>query len=334
MSEPTRPQKAVVADKPRRKLLALKIVTLVALVVVVLAVLPALVATVYTPNCANCHANVQNAQHEGAHARVTCLSCHGGSTPARRFAFRETIMYSMILKVAPLSTTQANVSNASCSNCHSSNTIGTGDLGMATGNGLNIAHKTCSKSARCTDCHGGTGHLVKGQTPLSYTMNGCVSCHAQNQIDSTNCSTCHVGGTDSAAKAGTGFSSSTFSTTHGPNWKKMHGAGDLSTCVSCHSQADCATCHGALVPHDPYILTTHGKVAADPVAEQKCYTCHTDKKFCSDCHGVTMPHPANFITTHINETKKVGESTCYNCHSKDDCNNCHAAHVHPGGAGL
>jgi len=333
MSEPARPQKTVVADKPRRKLLALKIVTIVAVAIVVLAVLPALVATVYAPNCADCHTNEEKAQAEGPHAKVTCLSCHQGSTAARRFAFRETIMYGMVLKVLPLSTAQASVSNASCSSCHSSTTIGSGSTDTVSAMGLKIDHKNCTKGTRCTDCHGGTGHLVKGQVPLTYSMNGCLACHAKNQISSSDCSSCHVGGSQNASKAGTSFSASTFSVTHGPDWEQMHGTGALNSCLSCHTQSDCARCHGALVPHDAYIVSTHGKVAADPAAAQKCYSCHT-KKFCQDCHGLTMPHPANFLQTHAAEVSKVGEKTCYNCHSKADCDNCHAAHVHPGGAGL
>ena len=334
MSEPTRPQKAVVADKPRRKLLALKIVALVALAIAVVALLPAVVATVYTPGCTSCHAAETKAQYEGPHHQVTCESCHKGATAAQRFAFRQTVMYGMVLKIFPVSNAQASVSNESCSQCHKADTIGTGSNGMVSAKGLQIAHIPCSKGQNCTDCHGGTGHLLSTQIPVSYSMSACVACHNANQTDSSDCAKCHVGGTQNAAQEASKFTLSTFSTTHGANWQKMHGAGDLSTCTSCHPQSDCARCHGALVPHDIYIVQTHGKVAANPTARQKCYTCHTDQKFCDDCHGLPMPHPANFLTTHITETKKIGEATCYNCHAKSDCDNCHSAHVHPGGAGL
>ncbi len=331
MSEPTRPQKVVVADKPRRKLLALKIATLVVLGVVVIALLPAAIATVYTPDCGRCHTEEAKAQEESAHAKVTCLACHEGSTGARRFAFRATFIYGMSLKVIPLSTAQANVANATCSSCHPANTTGKGETGMVTGNGLTIAHAVCTKGQQCTSCHGGMGHLVKGQVPLAYSMSACIACHSNNQLDSSNCDSCHA---NDSQKTAARFSMSTFSTTHGPNWKKMHGAGDLKTCVSCHTASDCARCHGALVPHDAYILSSHGKVAADPAAAQKCASCHTDKKFCDGCHGVAMPHPAEFLNTHATEAKKTGEATCLNCHAKSDCDSCHAAHVHPGGAGL
>jgi len=336
MSEPTRPQKAVVADKPRRKLLALKIVTLVAVVIVVLAVLPALIATVYEPSCTGCHSMAAqvNAQKTSAHANVTCQACHQGSTAVRRFAFRQTVMYGMVLKVLPVSSAQASVSNTSCTACHAQGDVGKGANGMVTSNGLQIAHVPCTRGQNCIDCHGGVGHLISTQLPLSYSMSQCIACHTKHQLDSSDCSKCHVGGTPSTSQTSSRVSSSSFSITHGPNWEQLHGAGDLSTCTSCHSQSDCARCHGALVPHDAYIVTTHGKVAANATARQKCYTCHKDQKFCDDCHGLTMPHPANFLTTHVAETKKVGESTCYNCHAKSDCDNCHAAHVHPGGAGL
>lgn len=335
MSEPTRPQKqkAVVAEKPRRKLLALKIVALVAVAVVVLAVLPALIATVYTPGCSGCHSMAPQveAQKTGPHARVTCKSCHQGSTPASRFAFRQTVMYGMVLKVIPLSASQASVSDASCVNCHASSTIGTGSKGMVSAKGLQVAHAVCTKGQSCTKCHGGIGHLDKGQIPVSYTMNACISCHAERQIDSSKCASCHVGGSQNATRTGV---ASSFSVTHGPNWKQMHGTGDLSTCISCHAQSECARCHGPLVPHDRYIVKTHGIAAVKPGGAEKCATCHKDQKFCNDCHGIAMPHPSNFLQTHVTETQKTGEETCYNCHNKQDCDNCHAAHVHPGGAGL
>jgi len=334
MSEPTRPQKAVVADKPRRKLLALKIVTLAAVVIVVLAVLPALIATVYEPGCTGCHsmATQVNAQKTSPHANVTCQACHQGSTTMRRFAFRQTVMYGMVLKVVPLSNTQANVPNATCETCHSASSIGTGATGLVSAKGLQIAHTPCSKNQSCLCCHGGTGHLSKGQIPLSYSMNDCISCHKQNQQDSSTCSTCHVGGSESTMKAQPSTSYSSFSVIHGSNWKQMHGTGDLNTCTACHPQSDCARCHGALVPHDNQIISRHGRAAAQPGAAQKCLGCHKDQKFCDNCHGLAMPHSANFLQTHMTEVGKVGEKTCYNCHAKSDCDTCHAAHVHPGGA--
>jgi len=324
------PQRAVVADKPRRKLLALKIVTLVVLVVVVLAVLPALIATVYTPRCENCHTDQVNAQKSGPHVRITCQACHAGTTGSRRLAFRETVMYGMKLKLVSLPS-QASVPNESCANCHSNANFSTGSSKVVTSKGLRINHVACSKGQSCTSCHGGIGHQIKGQVPTTYNMDACVACHAQNQKDSSNCADCHADSYTSTAKQ-LGFSSATFSAVHGANWEKMHGAGDQSTCLSCHKQSDCARCHGALVPHDAYIITTHGKAAAAPDA--KCNTCHKDQKFCDDCHGMPMPHPSNFLQTHAAVTKTVGETTCYNCHAKSDCDNCHNAHVHPGGAGL
>jgi hypothetical protein len=76
----------------------------------------------------------------------------------------------------------------------------------------------------------------------------------------------------------------------------------------------------------------HGKEAAS--ADAKCSSCHKDQEFCNSCHGLEMPHPTNFLKIHASQTKKLGEKTCLNCHIKKDCDTCHDAHVHPGGAGL
>ncbi len=332
MSGPSGSPKAVIAAKPRAKLRALKIITWVIVILAVLAILPAIAATAGTPACSNCHTDEVKAQKQTAHANVDCTACHEGSTGITRWAFRQTVVYGMVLKIVPLSGTQAGIPDASCVACHESGTIGTGAKGLVTANGLHIEHADCSKGQTCVSCHGDSGHTVPDEMTTRYTMDACVSCHSENQIDSSDCKSCHVDSPEKKSLDKAGISASTFSVTHGKDWKQMHGTGDQTTCSACHESKDCARCHGPLVPHDRYIVSMHGKAAADP--DNKCGTCHTDEKFCSDCHGVEMPHPSNYLKVHAADAAGAGEKKCYNCHAKSDCTTCHDAHVHPGGATL
>jgi hypothetical protein len=105
----------------------------------------------------------------------------------------------------------------------------------------------------------------------------------------------------------------------------------LQTCGACHESTFCGRCHGALVPHDSRtIISQHGSAAAK--ADNQCATCHRETAFCDGCHGISMPHPSGFLAHHSAVTAKTSSDVCDRCHDSEDCNACHRAHIHPGGA--
>jgi hypothetical protein len=104
--------------------------------------------------------------------------------------------------------------------------------------------------------------------------------------------------------------------------------GDAATCMACHTQDDCAECHGAGVPHTADFIKTHPASAKNDNA--KCDGCH-ETSFCDSCHATPMPHTSEFVSTHP-KTAEQQAALCDRCHADSDCTECHEKHVHPGGA--
>ena len=300
------------------------IVAAVVLACLVLYLLPGAIATVWVPACVRCHSDIADSQGGLPHADQACISCHGGSTPLARLTYRYTVMYHMVLPLSPLQADTARIHNDHCRSCH---TVDEG-LGIVVARGIRIKHQACTADIRCIVCHGAVGHELESSWSSHYSMNQCLRCHLQKSVYSDDgCEQCHEGKYRPLSKG----SRSSFSLVHGKNWKQTHGLGDIKTCSACHDEAMCGRCHGQLVPHDSRtIITKHGKVAADP--ENKCASCHREQSFCMDCHGIVMPHPERFLQEHSAITRALPDGTCDKCHLSNDCDACHNAHIHPGGA--
>lgn len=155
-------------------------------------------------------------------------------------------------------------------------------------------------------------------------MESCLRCHGQ-QGGVVECDTCHQG-----RRAEERLVSGSWAVTHGPQWQKTHGMGDMYTCAACHARGSCDKCHGVGLPHDSKLRVEHPALARDSRA--KCASCH-QPAFCSGCHGVQMPHPADFKQQHGSIAVQRGREVCQSCHVQTDCDRCHIMHIHPGGAG-
>lgn len=282
------------------------------------------VTAVFPPKCSPCHegpkAKVAISTEHSVHKNQRCTSCHAGKSFSDRLGFGAQVMYSMYIPVMDSQNFDNPATFTSrCQNCH--NSLG----GVLSNNGLNINHSTCAVSMSCAQCHGTVGHTIKGASNANiYTMDKCYTCH--KSINKTEgCSLCHAGKSAQTIKA-----TSSWKITHGPNWQKTHGMGNLNTCSVCHASSMCAKCHGVGVPHGTGFFGDHGTYAMN--ADQKCETCHA-KTFCSDCHsGYEMPHPKGFFTEHDKIATTDTDKGCLVCHSSKDCTDCHAKHIHPGGA--
>jgi predicted aldo/keto reductase-like oxidoreductase len=56
-----------------------------------------------------------------------------------------------------------------------------------------------------------------------------------------------------------------------------------------------------------------------------CYTCH-EKRFCNDCHGgIEMPHPTGYVNNHV-EDSKTKLDACGICHGGGTENFCTVCH--------
>lgn len=289
----------------------------IAAVAIVLA--PLVAFSAYPLPCAGCH-NEQaftQATKASSHADVSCVVCHAGPGIADRVNFGARQAYMMLV---PIIHRDSNVEyDSRCIACHD-------DLDdVVFSDGIKIAHETCAVGSTCTDCHGRVTHgPLEGVWTSTYEMDLCLECHTTTDAKQ-DCAKCHEGRNE-----GDRTVKGAWAVTHGPDWERTHGMGNLDTCAACHLDGRCAKCHGAGVPHGVTFLGTHGEVAESPKGD--CASCHEDD-FCDECHsGVEMPHPVGFLEVHSDLVDQDGDTACLNCHQKADCDTCHVAHVHPGGA--
>jgi len=289
--------------------------------VLFLSAAPALVATVWVPDCVSCHEKSSTTQEGMPHQDQACVSCHGGQAISERISYRMTVMYRMVLPQDLFHADARSITNKRCLACHEVE-------GIRVARGIRIDHKTCIQDQSCIACHGDVGHERSGDWTARYSMGQCLRCHLSQAVYSDDdCTMCHVG----RYQPLTSKQNSSFSLVHSENWEQTHGMGDVTTCAACHDESTCARCHGQLVPHDMrFIVARHGTVANQP--DNQCGTCHREQSFCDGCHGIEMPHPARFLQDHSAITYEVGSEVCDTCHLPNDCNACHKAHVHPGGA--
>lgn len=306
----------------RRRSVALVITAVLATLFVV--VIGAGVVATSEPACTYCHSAISKAEPAQTHAAVRCTSCHAAGAIAR-VTFAGTVLSSMVpaqlagkRDVGPVTET----SRAACLSCHSD--INSGVTPVS--NGLRINHATCAPGASCDSCHSTVPHGVLTRWKRGPVMEECTACHTAQGAPLT-CDTCHAGKSSTER-----ISVGPWQVTHGPNWQKTHGMGDLNSCGGCHAKDYCARCHGVPMPHDVAFGAQHGQLAEANMAS--CMTCHKTTAYCQACHGITMPHPADFLKVHASIAKTFDNPTCMRCHARESCDACHNRHVHPGNAAL
>jgi hypothetical protein len=144
----------------------------------------------------------------------------------------------------------------------------------------------CHARADCLDCHRPNAASAPGYHPTGFLSRHPASAYARE----TTCAECHNTGafcTDCHQQAGL--------TSHGPLRGGFHDAKQgfilghgpaarqsLESCVSCHAERDCLTCHSALGgrrfnPHGP-----------DFDAERMR---RHNPQMCTVCHGSVIPTP-------------------------------------------
>lgn len=274
--------------------------------------------------CSACHRDQADGMAATAHADVDCYACHlanGGWSFAAAKTDELFRMYPAALVGRGLSRPAATTGRGACLGCHAEVLDGT-----LTGSWLRIDHANCAPGPTCDVCHGTTAHGSAVRWQPTYVMEDCVACHSEKGASIT-CETCHPEG----AKRPTDAPKGPWQVTHGPNWEKTHGLGSVDTCVTCHPNDYCTRCHGVAVPHPRDFGGTHGKLATEK--PEVCERCHPARaEFCDACHTIEMPHPATFLKQHSSIAEGRADARCFRCHADGDCDACHEAHIHPGGA--
>lgn len=145
----------------------------------------------------------------------------------------------------------------------------------------------CHVRTDCLDCHrpgaasGSPGYHVAGflarHPAAAYTReSSCSDCHSPTQF----CAACHANaGLAAERRLGSGYHDAkrVFILGHGPAARQ-----NLESCVSCHAERDCLTCHSArggrrFNPHGPDF---------DAARLRK-----RNPEMCSACHGAAIPGP-------------------------------------------
>ena len=204
---------------------------------------------------------------------------------------------------------------------------------------LRFSHRdhAATTPGRCTRCH---NSVLAGDGPLRPTMATCLSCHEHRTAWATrSCSPCHL----RMEAEGTRPESHIV---HGRDFMKRHGMAAASSrdlCSSCHTESECAQCHGVNVPalpsvwhfDDPRRPDMHAagffarhslEARQDPAL---CATCHQDQSNCRRCHDKQhllevsptrgSPHPPDWVGTrgtpnlHGREARQ-NPLSCASCH--------------------
>lgn|GEM_PF-347244 len=272
--------------------------------------------------CAKCHGPQADALHSSAHDGVTCYRCH---LPAGMWSFPAAKadewfrMYPAAIVGRKLSGPGPRISRTACASCHEKVLVG----GKTKVHGLVIVHWQCAgEPTPCDACHTSVAHGRAVRWAREPVMDDCVVCHLERRA-SLKCDACHTGKLETDR-----IKTGPWQVTHGRNWERTHGIGDLQTCVTCHPPQKCVTCHRTRIPHSGNFSAEHGREAVLP--ESRCSTCHDVKGWCRDCHGVDMPHPKAFLKQHPTIARDARDPVCLKCHTDFDCANCHVRHAHPG----
>ncbi len=296
----------------------------IAVLLVALFLVVAGIGTSQKVVCSACHKAQVRALASGPHSEASCYGCHlesgAWSIPGQKASEWFRMYPAAVLSRKP-SGPVLETSRHACLSCHED--VMDGDVTQS--KGLRILHEQCAKSGTCDTCHSATAHASSIRRPREALMEDCTSCHRAEQA-STDCVTCHTGKAEADR-----LTAGPWQVTHGPNWKKMHGLGRLDSCQTCHDSQYCVRCHQVPMPHGQEFGSTHGEYAKKSKAA--CLACHKAETFCTSCHGGTpMPHPASFLRRHGDIASDRNDPTCKRCHAIDDCDHCHANHVHPGNA--
>lgn len=174
------------------------------------------------------------------------------------------------------------------------------------------APHTAEDKVACATCHG----KLKGKgTSFNFPlMEQCTSCHLEKGAPLT-CSTCHDK-----------IRADRRPDSHTTVWMAEHGRQRLKpdhTCVMCHKDDFCASCHMDMKPrsHTQFWRDReHGLKAR--YSREKCMACHQED-FCISCHETTPP---------VSHKPGWGEPTlkhCRVCHLPVESTECFACHKRP-----
>lgn len=248
---------------------------------------------------------------------------------------------------------------ASCNTCHpgfdATVRLAPPKVDVPPGN-LRFNHKVhVDKKVECTTCHGAMTDVQLATRQQLPKMATCFECHNGN-VASKECRTCHL--TEPSGRLQLTFPSGVLrpmqgnplGVDHGPRYEFTHGSRasvDRGTCMSCHAESYCQTCHDAL--QKPLSVHPNDFITLHPVQARqdstRCSSCHRMQSFCAACHersGVGMDadrslrprnvkvHPDYNAWVEVPGPQHHGVAAsrdiqqCASCHREESCTSCHS----------
>jgi hypothetical protein len=178
-----------------------------------------------------------------------------------------------------------------CLTCHSSPAAAGAAIEARTHLTFSHATHVPRLDGDCVRCH--TGVREEG-APMRPRMATCLACHPHDeQFRPDACDTCHVDLETERVLPETHV-------VHDGDWLREHGvraASAAALCTTCHSQRQCAACHGATTAALP------ARIAFDDPMKRTI-------------------HRAGFRARHADEAH-AAPGTCTTCHAESSCRACH-----------
>lgn len=275
-------------------------------------------------NCVECHKGISSAGEGGPlhfPADSDCVRCHTKPHDQR-----------------------------ACSGCHGESYV-RGGVALAKQR-LRFDHAKHLRETRgdCIRCHADV--TASAPEVIVPRMATCFGCHEhRDQWTMRDCDGCHVN------LSGDGTLPADH-LVHEGDWVHEHGtraASERDLCSSCHTERQCASCHGVgTVPalpsklafddvrlsglHRAGFLARHADEArADPGlcstchGEQSCIDCHTRQNVGGTASGPRNPHPPGWLTTGAGGGEhgvqaRIDPMSCASCHGgagEQLCVGCH-----------
>ena len=212
------------------------------------------------------------------------------------------------------------------------------------------------KNVDCAVCHGAMENVQLATRQQLPKMATCLKCH-DGTAASKECGTCHLA--QPSGRLQLTFPSGVLrpmqgdplGLDHGPRYEFTHGSRasvDRGTCMSCHAESYCQTCHDSL--QKPLSVHPNDFITLHPIQARqdstRCSSCHRTQSFCAACHersGVGQSadrslrarnvkvHPDYNAWVEVPGPQHHGVAasrdmqSCVSCHREESCMTCHSA---------
>jgi len=287
----------------------------------------------------------------------------------------QQITNTFVLPLNPESAVAAEMTSAQCTQCHTTTRDVTPRKGLIINHDVHIKDKITCTTCHNRVAHPERAVLTLKDNEHHdnwLSMDGCFRCHSLNTGSKApgRCTACHepdfklVPPSHEATNWYTSFGNSkghaaaaiaveervaaaekaqgeksTAEKGKAEGKEELKPIDEVNTCMTCHKEAFCTSCHGTQMPHPASFKKDHAKQAA--AAPATCGKCHARSAaeaaaqgYCNACHHPDSTPGQPWLAQHETSVKTKDAAKCYTCHKEEQCSNCHVRGVEAGRANL